>query len=593
MRTTFSQLISCVLATVLSVFSFIAQAQDVQPGAVSETKEAQDAQAPDVHPGVILEVKDAPAVTISIRSANAALKAADATISKINEPTLRLYTGILRLYLSKNGPLGGFDLDKPIGLIIDPQYGAAAVFPVQNWETIQKNLSKEGTLTTLEDNRFKFTQDDGEVFLLLQGNWLAVSTDSDSAILKAIPQPCLDSIEKLSKIYLVGAAVNSSRMTTQQLNDLLKTLQTQMEAGLEMEGPLSDVFKKQIQTLTDSISQSLKRYQKDRLTFLLGLNFDPQSGFKLDVTLCTDPNTETAKQFSQYKSSTTHLSGFYNPTSAATLSVSSQGRLAIFNNQQETFNALQNEINKQIEKKYTDVRQKNEVKRFADALTAIVAKTFSDSNNETAVTVYAQPDSGATVVAAVFCKDAKEIENMLFDFIKNEILSGSKTMFSCYNGSKRNAAIVNDVKIHTLTFTLSKEDKNYELWRKLLNSDDVVIAFGFGKNIVCVSVGADSLNQLKAALEKNGPAQSSPIFQYNVQYGTLARFIESYNLLTEDEAEQFAKFKKTMGKQFNSPCQKASVLFVEQTPSACAIRYQEEIPFDVIKFVTKYMKLDD
>ncbi len=182
---------------------------------------------------------------------------------------------------------------------------------------------------------------------------------------------------------------------------------------------------------------------------------------------------------------------------------------------------------------------------------------------------------------------------MLFDFIKNEILSGSKTMFSCYNGSKRNAAIVNDVKIHTLTVTLSKEDKNYDLWRKLLNSDDVVIAFGFGKNIVCVSAGADSLNELKSALEKTGTAQPSPIFQYNIQYGTLARFIESYNLMTEDEAEDFAKFKKTMGKQYNAPCQKASVLFVEQTPSVCAIRYQEEIPFDVIKFVTKYMKLDD
>ncbi|MBQ2621372.1 MAG: hypothetical protein IJF84_08530 [Thermoguttaceae bacterium] len=585
-------MISYVLATVLSVFSLIAQAQDVQPSAVSETKEAP-AQASDAHPGTILEVKDAPALTISVRSANAALKAADATISKISETSLKLYTGVLRLYLSKNGPLGGFDLDKPIGLIIDPQYGAAAVFPVQNWETIQKNLSKEGTLTPLEDNRFKFTQNDGEVFLLLQDNWLAVSMDSGSAILKAIPQPCLDSIQQLSKIYLVGAAVNSSRMTTQQLNDLLQMFQSQLEDGLSLEGALSDVFKKQIQTLTDSISQSLKRYQKDHLTFLLGLNFNPQFGFKLDVTLCTDPNTETAKQFSQYKSSTTRLAGFYNPSSAAALSVSSQGRLAIFNNQQETFNALQNEINKQIEKKYTDERKQNELKRFADALTAIVAKTFSDSSNETAVTIYAQPDSGATVVAAVFCKDAKEIENMLFDFIKNEILSGSKTMFSCYNGSKRNAAIVNDVKIHTLTFTLSKEDKNYELWRKLLNSDDVVIAFGFGKNIVCISVGADSLNQLKAALEKTGTAQPSPIFQYNVQYGTLARFIESYNLLTENEAEQFAKFKKTMGKQFNAPCQKASVLFVDQTPSACAIRYQEEIPFDVIKFVTKYMKLGE
>ena len=572
MRTTFSLLISCFLTTALTVFSLIAQAEDV-------------------HPGAILEVKSAPALTVSVRSANAALQAADATLSKVNEPTLKLYTGVLRLYLSKNGPLGGFDLDKPIGLIIDPQYGAAAVFPVQNWETIQKNLRKEGTLTSLEGNRYKFSKDDAEVFLLLQDNWLAVSTDSGSAILKAIPQPCLDSIEQLSKIYLVGAAVNSSRMTTQQLNDMLHALQSQLEEGLSLEGTLSDVFKKQIQSVIDSISQSLKRYQKDRLTFLMGLNFDPQFGFKLDVALCTDPNTETAKQFSQYKSSTTHLAGFYNPNGAAALSVSSQGRLAIFNNQQETFKILQDEINKQIEKKYTDEQKVNELKRFADALTAIVAKTFSDSNNETAITVYAQPDSGATVVAAVFCKDAKEIENMLFDFIKNEILSGSRTMFSCYNGSKRNAAIVNDVKIHTLTFSLSKEDKNYELWRKLLNSDDVVIAFGFGKNIVCVSVGADSLNQLKSALEKNETAQSSPIFQYNVQYGTLARFIEAYNLITENDAEQFAKFKKTMGKQFNAPCQKTSVLFVEQTPSACAIRYQEEIPFDVVKFVTKYMKL--
>ncbi|MBR5709471.1 MAG: hypothetical protein IKX40_01810 [Thermoguttaceae bacterium] len=592
MRTTFSLLISCVLAAALSVFSLNAQAQDVQPSPVSDSKEAPG-PTPDAHPGTILEVKDAPALTVSVRSANAALKAADATLSKINESTLKLYTGVLRMYLSKNGPLGGFDLNRPIGLIIDPQYGAAAVFPVQNWETIQKNLNKEGTLTVLEDNRFKFTQDDGEVFLLLQDNWLAVSTDSDSSILKAIPQSCLDSIEQLSKIYLVGAAVNSSRMTAQDLNDLLQALQSQLEEGLSFEGPLSDVFKKQIQSVTDSISQSLKRYQKDHLTFLLGLNFNPQSGFKLDVALCTDPNTETAKQFSQYKSSTTHLAGFYNPGSAAALSVSSQGRLAIFNNQQETFKALQSEINKQIEKKYTDERKKNEVKRFADALTAIVAKTFSDSNNETAITVYAEPDRGATVIAAVFCKDAQEIENMLFDFIKNEILSGSRTMFSCYNGSKRNAAIVNDVKIHTLTFTLSKEDKNYDLWRKLLNSDDVVIAFGFGKNIVCVAVGADSLNQLKTALEKNGPAQASPIFQYNVQYGTLARFIEAYNLISEEDAKDFAKFKKTMGKQFNSPCQKTSVLFVEQTPSACAIRYQEEIPFDVIKFVTKLMKLGE
>ena len=75
-------MISYVLATVLSVFSLIAQAQDVQPSAVSETKEAP-AQASDAHPGTILEVKDAPALTISVRSANAALKAADATISKI------------------------------------------------------------------------------------------------------------------------------------------------------------------------------------------------------------------------------------------------------------------------------------------------------------------------------------------------------------------------------------------------------------------------------------------------------------------------------------------------------------------------------
>lgn len=590
MRTTFSLLISFVLATVLSVFSLIAQAQDVQSDAISEVQDAQD---PNVHPGTILEVKDAPALTVSIRSANAALHAANITISQINEPTLKLYTGVLRMYLSKKGPLGGLDLNRPIGLVIDPQYGAAAVFPVQNWETIQKNLSKEGTLTTLEGNRFKFAKDDAEVFLLLQDNWLAVSTDSDSPILKAIPQPCLDSIDRLSKIYLVGAAVNSSRMTTQQLNDSIKGIQTQVESNLPFEGTLADVIKMQILTLTDSISQSLQRFQKDRLTFLVGLNFDPQSGFKLDIAVCTDPNTETANQFSQYKSSITHLAGFYNPNSAAALSVSSQGRLAIFNNQRETFKILQDEINKQIEKRYTDEQTINEVKRFANGLTSIVANTFSDSNNETAVTVYTEPDRGATVVAGVFCKDGQKIENMLFDFIKNEILSGSKVTYSCYKGTKRHVAQVKDVKIHTLTFSLSKEDKYYNFWRKAFNSDDVVIAFGFGKNIVCVAVGADSVNKLTEALEKNETSQSSTIFQYFIQYGTLAQFIESYYPMTEEDAKAFAKFKKNMGKQFNAPCQKTSVLFVEQTPSACAIRYQEEIPFDVIKFVTKYMKLDD
>ena len=210
-----------------------------------------------------------------------------------------------------------------------------------------------------------------------------------------------------------------------------------------------------------------------------------------------------------------------------------------------------------------------------------------------AISVYAAPNDGATIIGAVYCKNGQEIENQIFDYVIKEAISLNPTMFSLYKGLKRNVATINKIRVYTLTFSLSKEDVYYERWRKLLNSDDFVIAFGVGDNIACVSIGTDALNQLKRALEKTNSVQSSPIFQYNIQYGTFARFIEAYYPLSEEDSQLLSKFKKTMGKQYNAPCQKTSVLFIEQTPSACTIRYQEEIPFDVVKFVTKYMKLGE
>ena len=551
-----------------------------------------EAQTPPVHPGTVLEIKNAPAVTIAVRSANALLECAEITSDKINESMFKLYTSVFRLYLSPEGPLGGFDLDRPIGLIIDPQYGAAAIFPVQSWETIQNNLAKnDAALTSLGQNRYKFSKDDVEVFLLLQDNWLAVSTSDNDMTLKTIPQPCLDSLEQLSKIYLVGAAVNSSRMTAQQINDLLKGIQTQFEQNALQRSALSDVLKIQIQSMTDSISKSLQRFQKDRLTFLLGMNFDSQSGFKMEIALCTDPETETALQFRRFKSATTHLAGFYNPNAAFAASVSSLGRLGLFDNQQETFKTLQNELEKQIESHISNAQSADDVKKLAKELTTLISRAVSDSNNEMAITINASPEQGATFLGAVYCKRGQEIEDYIFNYIIKEVLSNNKTMFSFYKGLKRNVAKINDVRVYTLTFALPKEDKNFDLWRKLIKSDDFVIAFGFSKKIVCISIGANSLNELKLALEKTGAQQASPVFEYNIQYGTIVQFIEAYCPLSEESSKSLAKFKKTMGKQYASSCQKSSILFIDQTSSVCAIRYQEDVPFDVIKFVVKFMKI--
>lgn len=575
MRTTFSLLISCVVTTALSVFSLAAQAQ-----------------TPSVHPGAILEVQNAPALTFSFRSANALLEAADTTIDKINEPMFKWYTGFLRLSLSPEGPLGGFDLDRPIGLIIDPQYGSAAVFPVQNWETIQKNLTKNGgSLTSIDQNRYKFSKDDAEIFLLLQDNWLAVSMDNNAAMSKSIPKPCLDGLEQLSKIYLVGAAINSSRMTAKQIKELLKGIQNQLIENLSSQGASSDILKMIMESLSDSIIQSLQRYQKDRLTFLLGLNFDPQSGFKLEAALCTSPETETAQQFLKFKSATTHLSGFYDPKAPISLSFSNQGRLSVFDNKPELVKRLHDELNQQIEKNFTNDQTAKDVQHLKDKISDLVSQAISDSNNEMAITIYGAPDQGATFLGAVYCKHGQEMEDYLFNYIIKEVLSANKTMFSFYKGLKRNVAKINDVRVYTLTFALPKDDNNCDLWHKIIKSDDLVIAFGFGDNVVCVSIGADALDKLKTALETTGTQQTSPVFEYNIQYGSITQFIESYFPLSEESSKTLAKFKKTMGKQYSSPCQKSSILFVDQTPSACVIRYQEDFSFEVIKFVAKYVRL--
>ena len=575
MRSFFSLLVS--LSLICGAFFSTAAAQTQQTFAASE---------------LTLVDKDAPAILVSVRSANSVLDACDKTIDKINEPTFKFYTSVLRLYLSQKGPLGGFDLDRPFALIIDPHYGAAAIFPVQDWNSIKKNLtSNGGVLTNIEQNRYKYTNDSDEVFLSLQDKWLAVSPDPETAVLKAIPQPCLGAMERITEAYLAGCAVNLSRMTIQQLKDSVKGLQKQLEASLPLEGMLDGLFQLQLQALCKSVSQSVQRYQKDNLKFVLGINFDPEFGVRMDVILSARAETETAKLFNQFKRSQTHLLGFYNSEAAMSLSVSNLGRLALFDNPAGV-ESLKNTIEKYIEFANANPSDKD-FKSIANELTTIFTQTLAESSNEIAITLRANPEQGATIVGAMFCKNGLDIEKQLFDLIKKEVLNGNKAMYTLYQGFKQNVAKVNDVKIHTITLPLPKETSNYKSWQRIFKNDKIVVAIGFRKDMVCWGVGAQSVEELKRSIENSAHPQNAPIFQYNTQYGTIIQFIEAYDLISKEEANKFAKFKKSLGKQFYQKCEKRSLLFFEQTASESAFRRQEEISFDAIKFIVKYLNWNE
>lgn len=524
---------------------------------------------------------DEPIVVAAARNVNSLFEAGEILSEKIDQPYIKVGIAAMKAGLSDEGPFGGFDLNRPFGLIIDKNNGSGALLPIKDWALVQQRLTDQGDeLQDLGDGKFKFIKDDNSLFIIKRDNWLVVSPDADT-MMKSVPENAIKIAGKLLENNLAAVYFNTKAFSQDEINQALDCFfgKIQFNEDRFKKCPMAKTLTILAENLKKNALWALKKVTQDGCSISCAWRLDKEKGIISELCLRVKPDTDCARFFNGAAGIKTDLSGFYDADAAFSGALAGNYKLLTSDQRNAVIESHQNKIFSKLDRKIQDETVRSEIKETVSQFLTLLNQTLSDGNKNCAASLYASPEKGVTFVGARFSSDGYKLESLLFNAVENGCKNGCKKMSVFNQGIEKNVAEINGVRIHTVSFKLPEKAKNYETWKKLLQGDTIVAAIGFGSKMVCLGVGTDGLNQLKAAITRCESGKSAPIFQSQVRYGDIARTVEAYYPFKEKQAEMFNQFKKSAGEAYNTPCrEKTSVFGIEN-----GVKIQNEISFEAIK----------
>ena len=429
--------------------------------------------------------------------------------------------------------LKSLDKSKPWGGIAwadGPEIRGLAFVPLGDPEELK---------TIFESNGVEFEETDGvvsasinnqDVFLKNEGDWIFIS--GKSANLDTLPKDPASVLGGLQDSYNLAVRLDIQRIPKEMRDMLLGLLQLGMQSGMTQMPEESDKQYALRKKMTTQSLEELTRAINELNAIQLGLAIDEKvPSIYLDVEITAMPDTETAKRITAPKGMKTSFGGFVVPN--ATVSYNGVSRLEQL--QVDQVKMMIDEFHKNINKELDDQELPEDTakasKQLIDDAFAIITSTVEGREVDLGA-FFQTGDEQVVMLGGIRVADGAKLE----DILKKVVEEAAKDLPPLKEAVKFDAAEHAGVRLHTLTIPTGElgVSEVAELF-----GEELVVVVGASDKAAYLSVGTDSLETLKKALDDSKSAKDLPPASVTVSVKAIAELVAKY--APEEQAQSAAK----------------------------------------------------
>jgi hypothetical protein len=453
--------------------------------------------------------------------------------------------GMIQLFTQGQG-LAGLDKKRPLGVTLTTDglsFQPLIVLPVTDLKQLLGAL--EGLIGPAEEGAggiFELDVFNQKVFVTEKNTWAYIGTASEA--LSNLPNDGGTLLAGLEKSYDIAGRLHVQNVPEVFRTMLIDQLRAGVEAGLSRQAEESDeayeTRKKAVEAQIDSLTQMINDIEE--LTLGLAINHEAKTAH-IDLSFGAVPGTDTAKQLSRAKPSTSNFAGFLAPDAAASLNLTTE----LEKSDAEQFVAgldairgtaiqyIQDEANLQ------DEASRKLAEEMVSEVFDAIKVTFESGKIDAAATLNLGEKSLALVVGA-HVAEPKSVEDALHKLAKlgEKEPNVPKITFD--------AAKHGDITFHSASIPVPPDRQIAKVLGEKLD-----VSVGIGPKVVYLALGTDSLDMAKGLIDssKSQASKQLPPFQMNVSLGPVLKFIAALDEDADDEsmvAKLAADLAKNPGK---------------------------------------------
>lgn len=429
--------------------------------------------------------------------------------------------GMIQLFTQGQG-LAGLDKKRPIGVTLTTdglQFQPLIVLPVDNVKALLEALAGlVGEAQDAGNGVFELDVFNQKIYVKELNKWAFLSTSPEA--LANLPKDASTLFGGLDKSYDIAGRLHVQNVPEVFRTMIIDQLRVGVEAGLARQPEESDeafaTRKKLVESQIDSLTKAIN--ELEQLTLGLAIDQTTNSAH-LDLSFAAVAGSDSAKQLSQAKSSTSNFAGFIRPEAAASLNVTTELAKGDTDQYVAGLEALRGQALQRIdsEDKLGDENAKKLAKEIVGQVFDAIKATFESGKIDAGATLNVGEESMAFVVGA-YVADTKSLDEALKKFAK---LMEKEPNFPAI---KFDAEKYAGISFSTTSIPVPSDNRISKVVGEKLD-----VAVGIGEKAVYLTLGNNSLALAKQLIDasKAQTGKTLPPFQLNVALTPVFKFAKA------------------------------------------------------------------
>lgn len=418
--------------------------------------------------------------------------------------------------------LKSLDKSKPWGGIVvaeGPEIRGLGFLPLGDLEELKAILETNGVESKEEDDCLVVPVQGQDVYFKGAEGWLFFS--GKSANLKELPKDPAESLGGLHDSYNLAVRLDVKNIPEMLRGLLVEGLQMGLQAGMtQMPEETDEQYALRTKLAGQSLEQ-LKMAVNELDAIQLGLAVDEKvPSIYLDIDVIALPDTETARRIMAPKGMATKFGGFVVPDALVAYNAVSRLQEDQVDQVKATIKGFYDNIKEELDDQELPEDIAKASNQLVDDTFDILNATVEERDLDLGMFLQAG-DEQASWLAGIRVADGSKVE----DVLKVVFDEAAKEMPPLKEAVKFNAAEHAGVRLHTLT--IPTEALGAPQLADLFG-DELVIVVGAADKAVYLSVGTDSLELLKKAIDDSKTAKDLPPASLSISVGTIAELVGKY-----------------------------------------------------------------
>ncbi len=415
--------------------------------------------------------------------------------------------------------LKSLDKSKPWGAVALAKGAEIQVLgfvPIADVDELKAILEANGADIEEMDGKLTVSLQDRVLHLKSEGGWVFLSHQLTS--LDTLPKDPVATLGGLEKSYNLAVRLNVQNVPEMIRGMLLGFVQMGMQSGMTQEPGESDERFALRTKMADQSFEQIEKAVAELDAIQLGLTIDEKvPSVYLDVEATALPDTDTARRLTAPKGLKTNFGGFVVPDAA--LSYNGVGRLEA--NQVEQVGTMiedfRTNLHVELDGQKLSADVEKTAKQLVDDAFAVIASAVEQRDLDAGV-LFLAGEEQATWLGGIRVADGSKIE----DLLKLAVEDASKAMPQLKEAVQFNAAEHAGVRLHTLTVPTGElgVPQLAELF-----GEELVLVVGAADKAAYLSVGTDSLEALKKAIDDGEADKQLPPSTMSISVGSIVRLV--------------------------------------------------------------------